>query len=219
LYQLNQIYDELCDDIWTIAELHRRMKGEGLKPQQVSRLLKTITTLERRNIDLEGEQARLDLRNKQAAKAFQHITDLIQKYNKTLQECEYAITQQKREIERLNLEKARLEYSIDSIRLNDVTCINVKQIVEQELENKFAQPRQLIKNVLDSLFESSRKHPGKLLALYYNNSNIESEDERLLLDEAEQMYNNIVNTVTIDSVQQIPKPQSQPQQQSSQNPV
>jgi hypothetical protein len=73
MYQLNQVYEEIGNAIWSVIELHRRAKVEGLTSQQVSRILKTTTTLERQNIDLEGEQARLEADNKEAAKTFQRL--------------------------------------------------------------------------------------------------------------------------------------------------
>src|ERR687892_945555 len=85
IYNLNQIYEEIKDDIWSVLELHGKMKTEGLSPQQVSRILKTTTTLERQNIDLEGEQARLEAGNKEAAKSFQQLTDSTQKDRKMLE--------------------------------------------------------------------------------------------------------------------------------------
>jgi hypothetical protein len=168
MYNLNQIYEEIKDDIWTIVELFRRMKTEGLNPQHVSRILKANITLEHKNRDLEYEQARLEVGNKQAAMTFQQFTDLIQKNHKTMEENFYVISQQKREIENLNMEKARLENSIDSIWLNNETCINIKQIVKQEIESVVSNPRRLLKMALASLFGSSRKHPGKFQTLYYN---------------------------------------------------
>ena len=63
--------EEIKYDIWSLIELHRRMKSESLSPQQVSRILKTTTTLEYNNRDLEREQARLEFSNKQAAVTFQ----------------------------------------------------------------------------------------------------------------------------------------------------
>ena len=57
LYHLNQIYEAIKYDIWSVVELHRKMKTEDLSPQQVTRILKRIITLERQNVDLEGEQA------------------------------------------------------------------------------------------------------------------------------------------------------------------
>jgi hypothetical protein len=223
MYHLNQIYSEVRESIWSFIELHRRMKAEGLSPQQVSRILRTTITLERKNRDLEGEQARLEVSNEQAAKTFQQFTDLIQKNHKTMEENFSVICQQKREIENLNLEKARLENNIDSIWLNNETCINIKQIVKQEIESVVSNPRRLLRLTLASLFESSRKHPGKFQSLYYNMSSSLSveqilsepsdsqdanlyafgEDEKLLLDEAEQSYNKIADSIANKCINEI----------------
>ena len=95
LYQLNQVYEELGNDIWSIAELNRRRKVEGLGIQQVSKILKRITTLERQTIDMEREQTRLEVNNKYAATTFQQFTDSIQRDRKTMNENEYIINKQK----------------------------------------------------------------------------------------------------------------------------
>jgi hypothetical protein len=234
LYQLNQMYEELGNDIWSISELNRRAKAEGLTPQQVSRILNKNITLERQNLDLEGEQARLELSNRQAAKDFQLLTDLKLKDHKTLEENGYIISQQKREIERLNSEKARLKNNIDSIQHNDETCIKVKKAVTQVIESVISNPRMLLRIALASLFESERKNPGKLRALYYNtpssslpveqililseaiSSSIsprelygytDEEDAivKLLLDEAEQLFNRFVDAITKRCINWIPK--------------
>ena len=226
LYQLNQMYEELGNDIWSISELNRRTKAEGLTPQQVSRILKTTITLEYNNRNLEYEQARLEFSNKQAAETFQRFTDLVQKDRKTIEENEYIIIEQKREIENLNIEKTRLENIIDSIQLNNETYVRIKQTVKQEIENHILKPRQLIKCALASLFESSRKHSGKLQAVYYNIPShlsveqilsdssrsqepslygfSENEIEKVLLDEAEQSYNRFVNAVTNNCINKMP---------------
>jgi hypothetical protein len=228
MYQLNQIYAEVKDDIWSIIELSKRSKSEGLSPQQASRILKTTLTLENKNRDLECEEARLEVNNKQAAKTFQQLTNLIQNDHKTMEENDYVISQQKRENEILNLEKAKLENTINSIRLSNETYTKIRQTVRQEIESIVSNPRRLLAAALASLFESSRKHPGKLQALYYNMSsplsveqlllqpsyNSQSlsphgynETEKLLLDEAEQIYNNIVNAISnrcIDETTKMP---------------
>ena len=77
LYHLNQIFEEIKYGIWSVVELFRHMRTEGLGPQQVSRILKTTIKLEHKNRDLEGEQARLEVSNKQAATTFQQFTDSI----------------------------------------------------------------------------------------------------------------------------------------------
>jgi hypothetical protein len=232
MYQLNQVYEEIGNAIWSVIELHRRAKAEGLTPQQVSRILNKNITLERQNLDLEGEQARLELSNRQAAKDFQLLTDLKLKDHKTLEENGYIISQQKREIEKLNVEKTRQENINDSIRLNSGTRIKVRQIVKQEIESVESNPRRLLRIALASLFESERKNPGKLRALYYNkpspslsaeqvlvskaiSSSIsphelygytDEEDAiaKLLLDETEQLFNRLVDTVTNRCINWIP---------------
>src|SRR5918994_1420074 len=218
--------EEIKYDIWSLIELHRRMKSESLSPQQVSRILKTTTTLEYNNRDLEREQARLEFSNKQAAVTFQRLTDSMQKDRKMLEENYYTISQQEREIEKLNVEKVRLENINDSIRLNSETRIKVKQIVKEEIESTISNPRRLVRLALASLFESSRKHPGKLQALYYNmpspssveqiltQSRVsqnqsrygysENEDEELLLDDAEQAYNSMMDAITNRCINEVP---------------
>jgi hypothetical protein len=234
MYNLNQIYEEIKDDIWSVLELHREMKTEGLTPQQVSRILKTTTTLEHNNRNLEHEQARLEVSNKEAAKTFQQLTDFIQKDHRTLEENDSVIIRQRREIENLTIEKARLENSIDSIPLNNETYIDIKRIVKQEIETVISNPRKLLAVALASLFESSRKHPGKFQALYYNVSTQlsveqillessfsqnpsrysigENEDEKSLLDEAEQSYNRMVDAITSNCINGMPNDTESPSQ-------
>jgi hypothetical protein len=224
-YQLSLIYEEIGNEgLWSIVELYKRTKSEGLTPQQVTRILKTTTTLQRQNIDLDGENARLEVGNKEAAKTFQRLTDLIQKDQRTLEENDSVILRQKREIENLDIEKARREQIINSIRLNNQTCIKVKQIVKREIESIVSDPRKLIKIALASLFQSSRKHPGKLQALYYNTSPLLSveqilsqprvsqipsspgyaEEEKLLLDDAEEAYNSMMDAITNRCINEVP---------------
>src|SRR5918994_5604408 len=184
MYYVNQIYEELRDDIWSLIELHRRMKSESLSQRQVPRILKTTITLEHNIRDLEGEQARLEFSNKEAAKTFQQFTDLKQKDCKIIEANEYIINQQKREIENLSIQKGRLENNIDSIQHNDVTCIKVKKAVTQVIESVISNPRRLLRIALASLFESERKNPGKLRALYYNKPSLSLSAEQMLLSEA-----------------------------------
>ena len=111
-----------------------------------------------------------------------------------------------------------LENIINSIQLNSETCVKIKQIVKQEVESIVSNPTRLVRLALAALFESSRKHPGKLQALYYNmpsHLSVEqilsepsisqnaspyrysvNEDGKLLLDEAEQSYNRIIDAIT-----------------------
>lgn len=223
LYELHEIYEEVKESMWPFIEFYRSIKTADLSTQQVIENLKMATTLEYENRDLQGENARLEVSNQQAVKTFQQFTDLVQKDKKRLEQNHSVFSQQKREIENLNIEKTRLENLIDSIRMNNETCVKVRQIVKQEIESIVSNPKMLLRLALTSLFESSRKHPGKFQTLYYNTSSRLSveqvlsisknasiygyngdEDEKRLLDEAEQSYNRIVDAITNNCINEMP---------------
>jgi hypothetical protein len=121
------------------------MKIEGLSPQQVSRILKTTMALEHNNRELECEEARLDVSNKQAAKTFQQLNDLILKGNKIVDQNFLINNQLQLENENLNIENARLENFINSIQLNNETCFEIKLIAKQEIESIISNPRKLLR--------------------------------------------------------------------------
>jgi hypothetical protein len=127
MYQVHQAYEELGNDIWSIAELNRRRMAEGLDIQQVSRILKIITTLQRQNTDLECEQVRLEVGNRQAATTFQRFTDLIQRDRRTMSENEYIINKQKAEIDWLKTEKAKLD---------TIVCNALMKVIEDKPKPK-----------------------------------------------------------------------------------
>lgn len=112
MYQLSQIYDEIKNDIPDIIQLHRRTKAEGLNPQQVARILKMNITLEHQNMDLESEQARLELSNKNGAEIFQHFTYLKLEDIKIIENNDHVIRKQRIEIERLQKERKSLENTL-----------------------------------------------------------------------------------------------------------
>ncbi|MGB7662085.1 MAG: LuxR C-terminal-related transcriptional regulator, partial [Nitrososphaeraceae archaeon] len=60
---------------------------------------------------------------------------------------------------------------VKNLRKDNEICVKFKQMVKQEMENKvLQQPRSLLRIAIASIFESQRKNPEKLLALYYNTS-------------------------------------------------
>lgn len=78
-----------------------------------------------------------------------------------MEENNYAISRQKRDIEELNVEKVILENIINSVQLSDGTCSKIKQIVKQEIENMISNPRRLLRIALASFFESERMYHEK----------------------------------------------------------
>ena len=82
-----------------------------------------------------------------------------------MEENDYAINQQKREMENLNKEKTRLENIINSIQLNSETCINIKQIVKLEIESIVSNPTRLIRLALAAFIRIIKKTSWKITGL------------------------------------------------------
>ena len=130
----------------------------------------------------------------------------------------------------LNQQKERTENFVKKLRKDNEICVKFKQMVKQEMENNvLQQPRSLLRIAIASIFESQRKNPEKLLALYYNISPTLSVEqllsqssisgnqsnptqfahnndslENLILDEAEQCYNRIVEAYVDKCTNDIP---------------
>jgi hypothetical protein len=62
----------------------------------------------------------------------------------------------------------KLENAISYFKANNEASNWISKMVRQEMESLKANPRRLLKCALASIFESERKQPGKLMALYYN---------------------------------------------------
>lgn len=156
----------------------------------------------------------LEANVQQSARTLREISDRTSKESKSLEQYRSIYNQLKEEIENLTTKKVRLENVIDSFQKNNETYIEIKQMIKQEIENIVLNPKRLLQFALVSIFESSRKHPGKLHAMYYNMSTIRTmgrssletptdnqyeqypynyasdyaTSEKMLLDEAEQLY-------------------------------
>lgn len=215
LYSLNLIYQEIKDDLWSVLKLYRQVKAENMDEKYMIKLLKIanndIPSIESKCQELIREEASLKAGNQQAASTFQKFNDLISKENKTLERYQSICNQIIKETEILNTKKAGLEKIIELFQSDSETYIEIEQKIKQEIEGIISNPRRLLQFALVSIFESSRKHPGKLHAMYYNLPTVTTKGlkslemsiykdaadyntcENLLLDEAEQLYNRMID--------------------------
>jgi hypothetical protein len=185
-----------------------------------------IPSVENSLQELEREEDDLKFRNERAARTAQEIGNRISSERQILDQFRIFVKQQQQEVERLYSEKKGLADIVKQFRNNDETYIIIKEMVKEQIESVLAAPRQLLRLALASMVESSRKNPSIFQALYYNmpstravivqRSFLQSVDDReeqqpnqyvnngddacekLLLDQAELIYNqmleNIANT-------------------------
>jgi hypothetical protein len=132
------------------------------------------------------------------------------------------IEQLQYEVDNLNQQKEWMKNFVKNFQNNNETCI---RLLNSVIENSILHPRRQLKIAIASIFESERNNPGKLRALYYNTPSpspsveqilllskpspssiipyeqhgyTDEEDpiSELLLDEAEQLFNRLVDAVT-----------------------
>lgn len=117
---------------------------------------------------LKAKLSSLEANVQRSEITLQEIIDSISKESQTLEQHHSINNQLKEETENLNTKKARLESIIDSIQNKNEMYVKVIEMVKQEVESIISYPRRLLQFALASIFESSRKHPGRLHAMYYN---------------------------------------------------
>jgi hypothetical protein len=216
-----RIYPEIKDDPWSYVNLVNLTKNQQMNTKHVGNLLKIanndLPSVENRLQELERKESILISNHQQATRNLNELNDQISKENEEIEQLRSNSNQLKDEVKKLKNEKLKLENAISSIKINDETSIIIKQIVRREIESLQSNPRKLLRCALASIFQSETNHPGKLMALYYNNSpslsverilsisqieqypgqyRFDGENlEKLLLDEAEQVLTRIVESL------------------------
>jgi hypothetical protein len=212
--EFTRLYPRIKDDPWPFVNLVKLALDAGMDEVQVMELLKIangfLPSVRHEYDRLEAERSSLEANMQRSERTLQEISDRISKESKTLEQYRFIYNQLKEEIENLNTRKARIKNTIDSIQSKNEMYIKIIEMIKQDIESIISNPRRLLQFALVSIFESSRKHPGKLQALYYNMPTITTNglklsemginqdaadyntSKNLLLDEAEQFYNRLL---------------------------
>ena len=187
---------------------------------------------------LKEEKNSLEANVEESARTSQEISDQITSERRTLEQFRVFIKHQQQEIERLYSEKKRLEDIVERFRNSDETYTKIKGMVKEQIEGALSSPKQLLRLALTSMMESSRKNPGLFQALHYNMPSTravitqqsflqsgESQEERLsnqyvkndsaceilLLEQAELIYNQMLENSANTCINQIINDTESPQ--------
>jgi predicted transcriptional regulator len=221
--EFTKVYLQMKDNPWPYVDLVKLAQDAEMSDDEVAELLRIanryLPAVRLEYNRLKEEKNSLEASVEESARTLQEISDRTSKEAKTLEQYRSIYNQLKEETENLNTKKTRLENIIDSIQCNNEVYVKVIEMVKQEIESIISNPRRLLQFALASIFESSRKHPGKLQAMYYNMPTIrtikrssseiptgDSQDnqydnnyasdyatsEKMLLDEAEHLYDKMI---------------------------
>jgi hypothetical protein len=188
-----------------------------------------LPAVENRCQQLRREEVSLKFSNQNAAKTFQDLNNQISDEYKTLDQYRLFCKQKKQEIDKILQQKTGLQEYIECFQKNNNAYLRIKETIKLEVKRILTNPRQLLSTALVSLIESSRIDPRKFSALCYNkdittttsstidNSQYDYESsmneellpldysssesfEKMLLDEAEKLYNKIIDGITSKTI-------------------
>ena len=224
--EFTKLYLRIKDDPWPFVNLFKLVLDAGMDEVEVLELLNiangSLPSVRLKYDALKAKLSSLEANVQRSEITLQEISNHTSKESKTLEQYRSIYNQLKEETENLNNKKARLENIIDSIQGNNETYAKIRQMIKHEIESIISNPRRLLQFALASIFESSRKHPGRLHAIYYNMPTIKTvkrsssetltgdiqdnqhqqylcnyasdyaTSEKMLLEEAEHLYDKMI---------------------------
>ena len=232
--EFTKAYLQVKDNPWPYVNLAKLVQNSGIRDGEVVELLKIANGYLPR-VRLEYDRVEAELNSLEAKKLnlfneHQRQCDEISNLHTEIDCLQSVLGKLRHEEAALNQRKERTENFVKNLRKDNKICVKFKQMVKQEMENNvLQQPRSLLRIAIASIFESQRKNPEKLRALYYNTSPTLSVEqllsqssisenqtdptqfasnndplENLILNEAEQCYNRIVEAYVGKCTNDIP---------------
>jgi chromosome segregation ATPase len=223
LHNLNMVYEELKGDIEPFLRLYKLAKRKGMGVNQV------VDTLEIANEDLPAIEKRFkSLRNDVSTLQFQkriHERNLSQLKNQIvsttnlLNSFRMSCKRERRQIENLNNEKARLEALVTQFKSNNEEYLKIKQAAEEKVNDVLTNGKLILKFATFSVIESLRSNPELYNFISYSTSvetaattygsnylslmpgrqhrqAFNDSYTALILEEAEKLYNKLRTELT-----------------------
>jgi transposase len=223
LCALNLLYEDLRGDIEPFLKLYKLAKRKGMGIKQVVNLLEMsnndLPDIQRRYERLKREVSTLEFNKQQSHKAMADFNNQIEMKCKALTSYRLSCIRERREIEKLYNEKARLETIITGFKRSNEEYLNrVKHVAYEEVKTVLTNGKLLLHCALASVIESLRRNP-ELCNFVIHDNNIAisyrpnypsfmlSDQQRqeqsfnaryaaLILEEAEKLYNKLITEFT-----------------------
>jgi hypothetical protein len=224
LHNLNMVYEETKGDIDPFLKLYKLAKRKGIGVRHVVNLL-TIA-----NNDLPAIEERIKrLRNEISALQFQkridernlyQLNNQIASTTKLVTSFRISCIRERREIENLCNEKARLKAIVTEYKSNNEEYLNkIKQTAEEKVKDVLTNGKILLKFATLSVIESLRMNPEIYNFVIHDNSNnttinygsnylsllsggqhqqqsFNDSYTALILEESEKLYNKLRTEMT-----------------------
>jgi len=227
LHDLNMVYEQTKDDIISFLKLYRLSKAKGMDVQQVVDILaianndlpaieEKVKTL-RNDVDMLQFQKRIDERS------LYQLNNQIASTTKLLNSFRISCGRERREIDQLQNERARLEATVTQFKNNNEEYLDkIKQVAYEEVKSVLNDSKLLLKVATLSIIEALRRNSELYNFVLYDTSvettsatygpnylslmsgrqhqqqSFNDTYTALIIEEAEKLYNELTTKLTND---------------------
>jgi hypothetical protein len=223
-HNLNVVYEELKGDIDPFLRLYRLSKAKGMGVQQVVNLLEIANTdlpdIQCRYERIKREVNTLEFNKQQSHRTMAYFNNQIETQRNALTSYRISCIRQRRKIEKLYNEKARLEALVTGFKNNNEDYLKIKQAAEEKVKDVLTNGKLILKFATFSVIESLRSNPELYNFAIHDNLNnttisygsnypslmlsgrqhqqqsFNDSYTALILEEAEKLYNKLMTELT-----------------------
>jgi hypothetical protein len=230
LHNLSMVYEEIKDDIASFLKLYNLSKAKGLGIQQIIDVLaianNDLPAIEERFKRLRKDVSMLQFQKHTCERNLYQLNNQIATTSRLLNSLRMSCGRERREIENLCNEKARLDATITEFKSSNEEYNQIKRAAEEKVKDVLTNGKLLLRFATASVIESLRINPELcnfvsndisnnndttsygsnylLLTLPggQQSSSYISDDiyTAVILEESEKLYNKLVIKLTNESM-------------------
>jgi hypothetical protein len=240
LDSVTQLYLDLKGDIWNFVSLCKQAKVAKMGIPQVVNLLRiansNLPSVQRRYEQLQEHNTQFESILRTKSKELQNLSNQITDTGKTLDiiKSEYGLKTSM--LRMLQQQAAKMETFVNNYKNNDQEYIKLKKSIEDKVHESLSYKKRFLELAIFSVIESMRNKPDKYSSLVYHNNNNEKSSKyntnssrqilppppydsytlehykSILLEESEKLYNDLVNQLVCEVINENVTEQSVPNQ-------
>jgi transposase len=224
LHNLNIVYEETKGDIKPFLKLYKLAKAKGMSVKQVVNLLaianNDLSSIEERFKRLRNDTSILGFRKHTLERNLYQLNNQIATTANLLNSFHMSCNRERREIENLYNEKARIENLVTHFKNNNEEYLKIKQAAEEKVKDVLTNGKLILKFATLSVIESLRSHPELHNFISYSTSvettyatygsnypslmsgrqqhqqSFNDSYTALIVEEAEKFYNKLTRELT-----------------------
>src|SRR5918999_352675 len=174
LNNLNMVYEELKGDIKPFLKLYKLAKAKGMGVKQAVNLLaianNDLSALEKRFKRLRNDTSMLQFQKRIDERSLYQLNNQIASTTKLLSSFRLSCKRERREIEKVCNEKARLEAIVTGFKSSNEEYLKIKQAADEQVKSVLTDSKLILNFATFSVIELLRRNPELYNFVIHDNS-------------------------------------------------